>query len=192
MVAAPAPRDVNATIAEHLEKGQYTEAFEKSRLLAERGSTTAQVFVGWMYQVGRGVKKDLEEAGRWYKNAADAGFAEGQFYLGRLHLDRGNYQEAIHWIVKAASQNHMPALFRLADLYDVGEGVHVDREKAYQLFEQAAKMGHVFAQKEIAVKMIKGHFGIMRIPEGFHNLARALWSGCRLTWKDPYSDRLRR
>ncbi|EQM95281.1 tetratricopeptide repeat protein, partial [Oxalobacter paraformigenes] len=38
--------------------------------------------IGYMYKKGRGVEKNLAEAVKWYRKAAEAGFAAAQFNLG--------------------------------------------------------------------------------------------------------------
>lgn len=171
------PWSEERTVRAHFEKGQYAEALEKCRALAESGSPQAQVFLGWMYEVGRGVKGDVEQARRWYEQAADGGSARGQFYLGRLSLRERNYQEAIAWLERAASQDYMPALFRLACLYEVGRAVQRDGERAHQYLGRAADLGHVVARRQIAVRMIKGQFGAGRLPRGLFLLARVFLIG---------------
>ncbi len=176
--------------AAHYARGEYKEALEKYRVLAERGSAPAQVRVGWMYHTGRGVGEDREEARRWYKAAADTGSALGQFYLARLYLQEKDYATGLEFLGKAASQNYTPALARLGDLYDRGlAGVKRDREKALQYYQQAATGGHVIAQKRIALRMIRGQLGLLRIPQGFYALAPVLWSAFKLLWRDPYDER---
>jgi len=184
-------REEHEAAAALFEKGDYGRALDRYRELAERGSTYAQVFLGWMYHVGRGVEKDPDEAHRWYQRAADADSADGQFYLGILQWEKENYRAAVEWLEKAASRGHLPALVRLGDLYLVGAGVGVDRERAYRLFEEAARGGHLVAQREIAVRMIKGELGVMRIPQGLYALARVLWRVARLASKDPQNEKLR-
>ncbi|OAD21739.1 Sel1 domain-containing protein repeat-containing protein [Candidatus Thiomargarita nelsonii] len=48
-----------------------TQAIHWFRLAAEQGLAGAQATLGNLYEQGRGVEKDLEEAKRWY---AKAGF----------------------------------------------------------------------------------------------------------------------
>jgi hypothetical protein len=38
-----------------------------------------------MYFTGQGVLQDYAEAGKWYRKAADQGFAEAQFNLGKMY-----------------------------------------------------------------------------------------------------------
>lgn len=173
------------------EAGKYQEALKEYRSLAERGSVQAQIFVGWMYQYGRGVTTDMEEAGRWYKKAADARSPEGIFYLGKLCFIQHQYAEAKRHFEDAAAKNYSPAIYRLGRLYELGKGVPIDEQTAYQYFERAAQMGHLFAERAIAGRMIKGHYRIQRVPEGLYRLVRALWLAARYMAKDEHDERIR-
>ena len=173
------------------EQGKYEEALTRYLVLAEAGSTTAQVFVGWMYHEGRGIRKDLDEAQRWYSKAADAGSPVGQFYLGMLYWIEKKYRKAFEWLEKSASQGYSPAIYRLGTFYDLGEGGNLDKDNAYRCYEQAAEMGHLAAQKEMAVSMIKGYRGLLRIPQGVFMFARSLCKALTLAGSDPDSDRIR-
>lgn len=172
------------------EEEQYGEALALYRSLAEHGSTEAQVFVGWMYQEGRGANKNIEEARSWYNKAASANSAEGQFYLGKLCLLEKKYDEAQRWFERASKQGYAPAIYHLGRMYQLGKGVAVDQKKAYEYLEQAAGMGHVFAQRVIAGKMLAGHFGVLKIPKGLYLLVKLLWSGYKVVHQDPYDSRI--
>jgi TPR repeat protein len=80
----------------------------------------------------------------------------------------------------------------LGQLYFVGEGVEINRDKAFQYFERAAQNGHLFAQRNIAYEMIKGRRGIARIPVGVLLAIRGLLQVIKVTVKDPDSDTIRR
>ena len=183
--------DEHNVASDLFEQGKYEEAFAKYRALAEAGSITAQVFVGWMYHEGRGIKKDLDQAHQWYDKAADAGSPIGQFYLGMLYWIEKKYQKALEWLEKSASQGYSPAIYRLGTFYDLGEGGNLNKDKAYRCFERAARMGHLGAKKEIAVSMMKGHRGLLRIPQGVFVFARSLCKAITLAGSDPHSDRIR-
>ena len=61
-----------------------------------------------MYDLGRGVSRNLKEAFRWYKKAAHEGFAHAQFNLGQMYyLGQGVDQdkaEGFRWFQEAARQ----------------------------------------------------------------------------------------
>lgn len=173
------------------EAGKYDEALEQYRALAERGSTQAQIFVGWMYQHGRGVAMNREEARRWYEKAAGARSPEGIFYLGKLCFIEQHYADAKRHFEDATAKNYSPAVYRLGRMYELGTGVPLDKHKAFKYFERAAQMGHLFAERAIAGRMIKGAYGALRIPEGLYRFVRALWLAARYMNRDEHDERIR-
>lgn len=48
---------------------------------AEQGNAEAQYSLGVCYRCGDGVEKNLEEAIKWYKKAAEQGYARAQHNL---------------------------------------------------------------------------------------------------------------
>jgi hypothetical protein len=69
---------------------QYEEAvrsFEKAYLNKYSGAAT---FLGYCYEKGHGVGTDLSKARRLYEEDAEAGYADGYYYLGRLY-EGGNF-----------------------------------------------------------------------------------------------------
>lgn len=62
---------------------------------------------GALYEHGRGVKKDLTEAAKWYRMAGEQGNALAQYYLGAFYANGTgvgkNPSEAIAWYRKAAA-----------------------------------------------------------------------------------------
>ena len=52
---------------------------EDVRPCAEQGNARAQFALGSKYHYGRGVPEDRVEAVRWYRLAAEQGFAEAQY-----------------------------------------------------------------------------------------------------------------
>lgn len=61
-------------------------------------------------------------AAKWYRKAADQGFAESQFILGLCYYEgkgvEQNKAEAVKWFRKAAEQGHELAKEALKDLGD--------------------------------------------------------------------------
>jgi hypothetical protein len=56
--------------------------------LAERGNASAQAYLGFMFETGRGVPQNYTEAAMWYRRAAEQGDSLAQYSLGLLY-DRG-------------------------------------------------------------------------------------------------------
>jgi TPR repeat protein len=56
--------------------------------LAERGDASAQSYLGFMFETGRGVPQNYTEAAMWYRRAAEQGDSLAQYSLGLLY-DKG-------------------------------------------------------------------------------------------------------
>ena len=57
------------------------------RGLSEVGYPQADLFLGVLYQQGKGVRKDLEESATWYRRAAESGIEDAAAELERLQPD---------------------------------------------------------------------------------------------------------
>jgi TPR repeat protein len=58
------------------ERGDYATALRLIRPLAEQGGAKAQYNLGQMYRDGQGVPQDYAEAVKWYRLAAEQGYAD--------------------------------------------------------------------------------------------------------------------
>jgi TPR repeat protein len=111
--------------------------FERLLLRAGRlGSVNAQRELGVLYATGdRSGPKDLGEAARWYRLAAEKGDAESQYDLGfMLLLGEGgpkNIEEGLMWLERAGELGEYKAFGLLVDCYRDGHwGVSLDQAKA--------------------------------------------------------------
>jgi TPR repeat protein len=84
---------------------------------------------------------DHERALNFFRDAAQAGNADAQFYTGLMYAEgegtRRSYAEAAKWYEMAAAQNQPDALYALAKLYVIGSGVPSDSGRALELFRRA-------------------------------------------------------
>ncbi len=132
-------------------EGNYAQAYQVWRPLADAGDKIAMFNIGVLYAQGKGVKQDMPEAVKWYRRSAEAGYAPAQFNLGSSYLDgRGvdiDKQRALEWWTRAAAQDHPRSLFNLATLYLQGNGVDKDRNKALELYRRAADQGDTRARE---------------------------------------------
>ena len=102
----------------------------------------AQNNLGFMYQYGKGVPQDDAEAVKWYRKAAEQGYADAQYNLGLIY-DNGqgvpqDYAEAVKWYRKAAEQGNASAQLNLGFMYGKGEGVPQDYVQAHMWYNLAA------------------------------------------------------
>ena len=56
--------------------------FKTQLAMAQQGNPSSQNFIGYFYQMGKGVSKNNELGYEWYRRAAEQGDAYGQFNLG--------------------------------------------------------------------------------------------------------------
>ena len=97
-----------------------------------------------------GVTQDYAEAVRWYRKAAEQGFANAQYLLGVCYTKgegvTQDYAEAVRWYRKAAEQGVADAQYLLGVCYANGEGVTRDYAEAARWYRKAAEQGVVEAQ----------------------------------------------
>eukprot|EP00729_Bicosta_minor_P008540 gene8540-biopygen22933 len=111
-----------------------------------RHTPAAQNNLGGAYDTGKGVEQDHVEAGKWFRKAAEAGFANGQCNLGTMY-DKGkgvaqDHVEAAKWFRKAAEAGVALAQNNLAGMYINGQGVAQDFAEALRWSRLAAVQGY--------------------------------------------------
>jgi hypothetical protein len=87
---------------------------------------------------------------RWYRLAAEQGYARAQHELGFAYAEgRGvpeDDAEAVRWYRLAAEQGDVEAQWNLADMYENGEGIPEDHVLAYMWWNLVAARGVEEAQ----------------------------------------------
>lgn len=121
------------------------------------GLADAQYRLGVICEVGEmGVSQNFQVAAKWYRHAAEQGFALAQFKLGGLYdFGRGvpqDYEEAVRWYRLAAEQGLALAQFNLGCMYEEGKGVPQNLQDAVKWHRLAAEQGHASAQFMLGVK----------------------------------------
>jgi len=128
-----------------------------------------------MYNLGVGVEQDYREALKWYRKAADQGYAKAQRNLANMyHTGHGVPQdiaEGLKWFRRAAKQEDTQAQNQLGTIFAMGTGVPKDIVQACQWFTLSAAAGD-----EIGVKnrdYLMKYMSPEQIAES-QNLARGL------------------
>ena len=91
---------------------------------AALGLPAAQYLLGMSYHRGNGVPKDMAEAGKWLKSAAENGHSKAQSVLG-LMLWRGDgvppdRHEALRWLRLSAEHGEVEAQHTLGMMIERG------------------------------------------------------------------------
>lgn len=178
----------------------YTETvkwFGKAANQKEYPHPIAQYSLGFCYEMGQGLKKDLEAAFRYYEKAATQGHVGGQFKLGLFYMNGWgidkDLKEAEKWYKMAAKQGGLNAQNNLASMYVSEFAKKMYREdkdrrksyleKAYRWYFLAAQQGETVAQTNIATAFENGRDGL---PQDF---AEAYyWYSLALKNKDDLKD----
>lgn len=98
----------------------YREALPWLTLAGEQDEVLAQMILGEMFYLGKGVEQDNGVAINWYKRAAGQGNREAEAIIGTIHYLEGNYGEAIKWLMLAAEHGVDSAKNTLAILKNGG------------------------------------------------------------------------
>ena len=85
----------------------------------------------------------------WYQQSAEQGYAEAEFALSVIYSERGDSQQSLIWLEKAAKQNHTKSQYELGIDYLFGFGVEVDNSKALYFLEKSAEQDYIPAQVEL-------------------------------------------
>ena len=128
-------------------RGDFATAIDKWRPLAEQKFATLEFLMGAVYAASG----NNEEAVKWYRKAAEQGYARAQNNLGSMYEDgRGvppNDEEAAKWYFEAASRGLAEAQTNLGTMYAEGAGVPKDDVEAYVWLRIAAAQGDTLAEK---------------------------------------------
>lgn len=123
------------------------------RRAAEAGRAGAATDLGYMYDLGRGVARDREEAKRWYLIGAERGSATAMYNLGTLFFNGDgaakNAAAAAPWFRRAAGKGDVDAQRRLGLMYLYGDGVAADPAMAASFFRKAADQGDAVAMNAL-------------------------------------------
>ena len=85
-----------------------------------RGHADAEYNLGLCFFEGEGVKKDMVEAAKWFRKAAEQGHVGAQYYLAECYHSGDGVEkdmaEAVKWYRKAAEQGFKEAKDKLDNL----------------------------------------------------------------------------
>ncbi|WP_313613358.1 peptidoglycan-binding protein [Agrobacterium sp.] len=148
---------------------------------AASGNAAALFEVGARYTEGRGVAENAGEAAKWYRLAADRGFAPAQYRLANM-LEKGtgvsrDLTEATDYYAKAADQGNAGAMHNLAVLLASDAVGQPDYVKAASWFQKASELGVHDSQFNLAILYARGSGVSQNIEESYKWFAIAANGG---------------
>jgi hypothetical protein len=125
-------RDASAAF----QRRDYSTAFQKFKMLADRGDPIAQDFLATMYSNGWGVRKSEVEGIKWYRRAAAQGFPHAQIMLAMDYSTGGpgipqDFVLSYMWFSLAAAHAS-----KLAD--DAGKSADESGGRGYREYKEIA------------------------------------------------------
>lgn len=133
--------------------GEDARALPQLLMAAASGHVAAASLAGSFREEGRGGAKDLSEALRWYRQAAEHGDVAALAALARL-LPVGD-PAGLAYMRKAAETGNADGQYQLA-LYLAAKGPGQNLPEAFDWFVKAAKQGHLGAQLAAASQLLDG------------------------------------
>lgn len=101
----------------------------------------AMTSLGLCYERGLGTHKNIDEALRLYKKAADLGDANAMFRIGHLMLStpelNGDYSNARIYILRAARKEHLSAMLTMGNFAINGRGMQKNPDDAIRWYKRA-------------------------------------------------------
>lgn len=129
-----------------------TARFNATLKQAKAGSPKAMFLVARMLERGKGIKKNINEASKWYQRSASQNYAAANARLGKLYLEgigvNKNTKKAFSLLNLAAIQGIPVAQFNLAIVYELGIGTKRDLQEAIKWYDYAAKGGYYTAKSK--------------------------------------------
>ena len=125
----------------------WTEGLQWIQKAAEQGSVASMKLLGDLFKMTGEFETSIE----WYEKATEEGSIEAMSQL-QFNYEHGlctdkDEKAAMKWLRKAAEAGDVDSMLKLGKCYERGEnGLEEDKLTAFQLYQEAEKMGSVKAQ----------------------------------------------
>ena len=148
-------------------KKDHVEAVRLYTPCALQGDHDAQNTIGFMYLMGKGVKKDSDLALKFLKQAAEGGVAQAAHRIavmydqGQCYVDQ-DLDKAVQWYQRAADMGYAESQFQLAGILMMEDSKYYDASRAIKYLSAAADGGQVEAQHQLGMAYAFGSNGVRR------------------------------
>ena len=141
------------------------------RKAAAQHEPHANCSIAALYQDGKGVGQDLDEAARLFRTEAELNCPRAQFDLARILETKLDSEAALQWYRRAAEQGVTAAQARAGDLLSDGLFVTADPVESCQWLSLAAASGDKVS--EIRLRRLKANLTIDQLAEVEKRVAAA-------------------
>jgi len=127
--------------------------FKFQEKIAKNGKANAQFKLAYLYETGRGTKKDISKAKEWYKKAALQNFKAANHRL--VYIDattsgfKAKHKSWFKTVINDANKGDDNTQFLLAYMYEKGIGVKPDLDKARDYYQKASAKRNADAESRL-------------------------------------------
>ena len=140
------------------------ESLKWFTMAANQGSKEALVYMGLIHRMGLSVPRDEMKAREYWRQAAEAGIAEAQYYMGSFTTATGDLNAAkqAEWLRKAVQSGNpavaAKAACSLGYMYADGKGggIRRDMKESARWYAIAAQGGDMGAQLVYGIMLLQG------------------------------------
>lgn len=122
-------------------KGSLAEAFKLFEQAAKAGNLEGSYQLGRCYEEGKGTKRNLMAAKKWYTSASDRNHVPSAYRLGHLLGAEGKHQEALAHFKKGADQQHGNSEWMYGFYLYTGKGGKRSSTEGFAYIKRAADQG---------------------------------------------------
>lgn len=127
----------------------YNEAITWLNRGSENKETEASLYLAYAYSKGFGVEKDELKALKLYLPFAEKGYLSAQYQMALIYYNgetvSKDCQQALYWFGKVAAR-YYDALTIMGEIYEKGECMPANLEKAKDYYHQASDCGVPLAE----------------------------------------------
>lgn len=105
--------------------------------------------------------------------------------MGRIHLARGRFDEAVKMFEAGVSRNSAACMRELGTMCFMGWGMPVDVERARRYYIRGAKLGNIWAYRDLSSIYRYKKYGSIRWLQGW---MMWLFGFFRITWESIRGD----
>jgi TPR repeat protein len=113
--------------------GRHKEALKLFMKAADHGDSVGFFSLGYFYDAGIAVRKNIPKAICFYRKAGKLGHVAAYSNIGTIYRDIGNKSRARFWFLKAVEHGVHDAYLELAKLRLSGDAkhIHIDQARDY-------------------------------------------------------------
>ena len=128
------------------ENNEYGEGLSYLKKAAEGDYPPALNDMAWQLYKGRLLENDIDKAADLARRGAVQGDDGCQLWLGQILREKKQYAEALEWFIKSAEQGQGWSALLAGEMYENGEGVPKDIQKAIYWYKVSAKTTNAYGE----------------------------------------------